>query len=294
MKISLSLCLLLLSLYGTAQFSLKADSSKVAALNTEDEAEAYPFLSADGLRLYYTSGWSRERIYLSERSSIDSSFVHARVLSMNLPANLTGATLTADELEIYLFDVFRSYYSKRKSIKDEFPAPVVIRELGTGHRRPAISPDGTELVAIYARDTVQHFRKDPAGVFTKAGTLNYPEGLTPAAGQFSKDGLHYIMTVSNRGHRKKGEGMDSVLILQYSRSSTRSPFGSYEIILNELPTKPFQITMDASQKILIAVLNTVEWKWESNNLVYYVVEKKAPRKAAGNHKPSKAAKDRVQ
>lgn len=273
MRAYLSLCLLLLSLYGTAQFRLKADSGKVARLNTEDEAEAYPFLSADGLRLYYTSGTGRERIYVSERSSIDSPFADARLLSRNLPSNLSGATLTANELEIYLFDVYRSYHSKRKSIKEEFPAPAVIRELGTGHRRPSISPDGNELVALYTKDTVQHFRKNPAGIFIKKGTLDYPEGFTPASGQFSKDGLHYIMTVNNRGQSKKGNGVDSILILKYSRNSPDSPFGSYETIFNELDEKPFQITMDASRKILIAVLNTGEWKWESNNLVYFVVEK---------------------
>lgn len=272
MRTYLSICLLLLSLYGTAQFRLKADSSKVAQLNTETEAEAYPFLSADGLRLYYTSGESG-KIFLSERKSIDSPFVDAHLLSRNLPKDLNGATLTANELEIYLFDIFRSYYSKRNSVNDEFATPTVIRELGTWHGRPSISPDGKELIAIYTRDTVQHFVKNSAGVFTITGTLDYPKGFVPAAGQFSKDGLSYIMTANKKEQDNKGEEVNNILILKYSRSSVNSPFKAYEIILNELHQKPFQITMDADQRILIAVLNTGEWKWESNNLVYYIIEK---------------------
>ena len=266
-----------------AQFKLTVDSLKVSYLNTNTNAEAYPFISKDGLRLYYTS--SQEglgRIYISERKTKEENFQLSRPLSVNLPDSFFGATLTDNELEIYLFDSWKSYHSRRTSTSDEFPFPTLIKELGDCHTKPAISPNGEELIAVHgsgcdtsrkSRDSIRIFVRNEDGFFQKSGVLDFPVGFRPGPGQFSKDGLNYYTIVDKRWYEYNKGWQDSTLSLKYSRASLKSPFREYEIILTEFQQgRPEQITFDADQTIMIGVLTT-KMEWRKNNLIYYVVNK---------------------
>lgn len=267
-----------------AQFKLAVDSLKVGSLNTINNAEAYPFISNDGLRLYYTS--SQEglgRIFISERKAREENFLSSRPVSENLPDNFFGATLTDDELSIYLFNALKSYYSIRASKKDDFSFPMLIKELGNCHTKPAISPNGEELIAVHgsgcdtsrkSRDTIRLFVRNSDGIFQRKDILHYPEDFRPGPGQFSKDGLNYYTTVDKRWYDYNKGWQDSILSLKYSRASLKSPFLKYEIIFSEFKQgRPEHITFDADQTIMIGVLTT-KMEWKKNNLIYYVVGKK--------------------
>jgi hypothetical protein len=294
MKQAFFIFLLFLSLSGRTQFKLEADSTKINKLNTAMSAEAFPFISADGLRLYFTSGQEGlGRIYISKRKHVNAPFLKCVPLSSNLPDSLFGGTLTSNELEMYLFDGWQAYYSKRKNKSEQFSKPVSIPELGECHRAPSISPIGDELIVINSsgcddsrrsRDTVRLLAKNAVGSFERISTLNYPEGFEPGQGQFSKNGLSYIMTVSKRWYDRDKEWLDSTLVLKYVRNSLRQPFEEYQVILNELNKKPMQISIDASESILVAVVSTDMWRSKSTDLVYYHIKKNNVKTTAQTRK----------
>ncbi len=264
------------------QVRIRPDSGKLYLLNTASSAEAYPFISNDGLRLYYTSGKEdRGGIYFAVRKSINDSFRTSLRLSKSLPDKFVAGTLTSNELEIYMWDLWRVYFSKRETINDLFPTPTFISELGDNHRTPAISPNGEELVAVFnslsepdknSIDSIRVFKKDMSGRFRRIYTLNYPRGFRPGPGQFSKDGLCFFISINKQIYEYGKVPFDSICSLMYKRSSLQETFTGYEFIFEDLTNenRPDQISFTLERKIMIGVLS-IKNRWNKNNLMYYHV-----------------------
>src|ERR1700740_2129980 len=70
-------------------------------LNTQ-YADAYPWISADGLRLYYTDGGNNQIMY-TERSNINSYFNAPTVAPLTF-AGAISCWLTQNELTMYISD----------------------------------------------------------------------------------------------------------------------------------------------------------------------------------------------
>jgi hypothetical protein len=258
------------------------DSTKTILLNTPSEAEALPYLSSDGLRLYYTSSQEGDgRIYISQRKTTDDNFPRGNPLSKNLPDSFIGSTLTNDELEIYVSDAWHAYYSKRRTKNEDFPFPALIGDIGDCSRiRPAVSPNGEELIIVYdalcdtslrgkGKDSIRLFARDKTGEFHRKGFLNFPRNCEAGVGQFSKDGLNYYTTVTQRWYDYDKGWQDSTIILKYSRASLSSDFGNYEIINPDFEgQKPKQITFNGDGTIMIGVRSSY-WEWKKNDLIYY-------------------------
>lgn len=278
MKFHFALLCCACSILTHAQSNFILDSTKITKLNKTTEGEALPFLSSDGLRLYFTS--SQEglgRIYMSQRKTTDDNFAIASPLSKNLPDSFLGATLTNDELELYTSDTWRAYYSKRPTKNDDFSILKLIGEVGECSRiRPAVSPNGTELIIVYTslcdtargvKDSIRLFAMDSKGEFHRKGFLNFPKGFDPGVGQFSKDGLNYYTSVNKRWY--KNGWNDSSLTLKYSRESLSSDFSDYEIINFDFEgQKPIQITFNGDGTIMVGVRTTM-WEWKKNDLLYF-------------------------
>jgi len=78
-------------------------------VNSPNEAEAYPWISANGLTLYFTKGHS---VYFAERKSRYEDFGEPK--EVNIPdENVTSCWLTNDELNLYT----TSYSSSSPSVK---------------------------------------------------------------------------------------------------------------------------------------------------------------------------------
>ena len=85
-------------------------------INNPDEAEAYPWISADGLRLFFIKG---NTIYKSERTSRYDDFASDHVLEIEDNNSITSCWLTNDELHLYTTSSIIKHYS-RSSIQDQF------------------------------------------------------------------------------------------------------------------------------------------------------------------------------
>lgn len=179
------------------------------AINTVNICEAYPFLSADGLRLYLTSDRTGGfgRLYISTRKSINEPFGKPEILSKKLEDGYYCATLTKDELTICMAKEGDIYIGHRKNITDEFGTPVKITGLDEArYFAPAISPDGNEMIVLRTENGIDVnicLKKSGAYQFEKTGTIVMPDSVDAEPGQFSKDGLSYYTSLVDANGEEK-------------------------------------------------------------------------------------------
>jgi hypothetical protein len=104
----------------------------LSEINLPDSPDAYPWISPDGLRLYYTRG--NGRLFVSQRASTNDLFSTPSLVTFNITDTLNSilsSWLTADELQIYYITSYPNYHffhATRLTIKDPFTEP----ELCTG------------------------------------------------------------------------------------------------------------------------------------------------------------------
>ena len=244
----------------------KFDSPLTKLVNKPGVADAYPFLSGDGLRLYFTT--NREgghgRFFISTRKNTMEAFGEAVVLSKNLTDGYFAGSLTADELTLYMVKSGKMYMSKRMSKDSEFGEPVLIKGVADKyHYGPAISPDGNEMIVMSSlgrNKIVKIYKKVTDTEFREAGELPIPEGNSPGPGQFSKDGLSYYFSFEN--------GKKEVAIWRYSRRSVTDKF----VDLEELPVRinalqrNFQPTVNADASIIIHTTSQNDL-WDEDDIV---------------------------
>jgi hypothetical protein len=204
------------------------DCRETKSINRPGIADAYPFLSADGLRLYYTS--SRDggfgRLFLSTRKSTDDAFSKPEPLSRNITTGYFAASLTNDELTICMVESGDLYISVRSNRNQEFPQPVKLSGTdGNSHYGPSISFDGKEIISnieINGKDRIRIYKRTGTYQVQKVKDLLLPSGQESGPGQLSKDGLSYYFSIAT----KKSEHL-----WRYTRKSVADEFGN----LTELP-----------------------------------------------------------
>jgi len=292
LRSKLLICFVLLSfttnirsqvLQETRETRLERDFASL--INRPGICEAYPYLSADGLRLYFTS--DREggfgRIYYCSRNSVGENFSEPLILSKNITDGYYCATFTADELTMYMAMQGEIYVSKRKGLASEFSKPEMVKGLVTGFKyAPAISPEGNELIMI--RDSFQNndvtyvYKKINEKEFVRTGSLSLPIGrLTP--GQFSKDGLIYYAAYEISNSKKTGEIDQSPGIEQIMIKYTRKALGDKFEEIQELPAaanpakRNHQPTVNGDGSIMI-IVNTEknEWKYNELRLIHFEID----------------------
>jgi hypothetical protein len=90
-------------------------------INDSTDADAYPWISPDGLRLYYTKGSS---LAVAARESLQGLFGTPQPLPMRGGDAYFGAWLTDDETETYCGTGYEVSYAWRTSPSDSFSVPV--------------------------------------------------------------------------------------------------------------------------------------------------------------------------
>ena len=99
------------------------------ASNDPNLSDSYPWLSPDGLRVYFTKQFGANiKFYITERNSLDEPFGEAKELGLSLPkvSNNMSCHLSNDETELYALSGSNIYYSKRDKATGEFSVPVEI------------------------------------------------------------------------------------------------------------------------------------------------------------------------
>ncbi|MGG9962907.1 T9SS type A sorting domain-containing protein [Ferruginibacter sp. SUN106] len=189
----------------------KPEFAQTKAINIADKCDAYPWISSDGLRLYFNSNrdGGHGNIYFSRRSSVDQPFEAPHKAFPSLENKYYAVSLTADELTMILtLEGYTLYIATRKSVTENFSTPKVIEELKD--RRlfaPGISADGSELMVIdctgdndtktIKSDGTIRYVKNAAGIFTRKERLIVPDNKVVGPGQLGKDGLTYYCSLKN-------------------------------------------------------------------------------------------------
>lgn len=246
----------------------KFDSPMTKLVNKPGVADAYPFLSADGLRLYFTS--NREgghgRFFVSTRKSIKEPFGEPVVLSKHLPDGYYAGSLTSDELTLCMVNSGDMYISKRYSRSGEFSEPVQLKGIPDQyHFGPAVSPDGNMIIVTATVDNIDVFKiytRQSEYTFTEAGILPVPQGNDIGPGQFSKDGLSYYFSIEDEKVTKEAS------IWRYTRPSTNDKFVDLEqlpVTINALQ-RNFQPTVNADASIIVHVTSQNDL-WEEDDIV---------------------------
>ncbi|MDD5528686.1 MAG: T9SS type A sorting domain-containing protein [bacterium] len=128
----------------------------LSEINITDTADAYPWISPNGLHLYFAQEDSQGvYLYMASRSNRDSLFGAKESLKINFPGtNNFSCFLTNNELEIY-FRAGIIYYAKRGSIGDTFSTPEAMPEFsGIGFVSGlSLTPDSSELYLYNVPDT---------------------------------------------------------------------------------------------------------------------------------------------
>jgi len=175
-------------------------------INTDD-SESYPWLSLDGLRLYFTQQQQGQNSFMmASRTSVDSLFGNPDFLSVpQIPDyRPTSCWLTNDELEIFytvnLSTTTQLYHAVRDSIEAAFLSPTLVEVDGVDldfYGGPSLTQDKSQLFLYSRIDDVKNLY-----VFEQTGTHHYTfshelDVNNPFPGQLTKNGLGYYMTQSN-------------------------------------------------------------------------------------------------
>lgn len=184
--------------YADAINSIVYDSVRVLSeLNVIGEADAYSWLSADGLRLYYTSGSPANHIMFAERLTSNSFFNAPVALSISLsPA--TSIWLSDDELDAYVSNGGTLYYSHRATTNSSFTTmnPLQLSGISTGFISAASLDSSQNELFLYSNNAgssiLEFTRTSPSG-FNYVRSLTFPSGYTPTPGQLSKDNLSFFV-----------------------------------------------------------------------------------------------------
>lgn len=163
-------------------------------VNEEGVAEAYPWLSADALRLYYTKN---NAIFMSSRNSRYEDF--DKPVRIEVDETVISTWLTNNELEMYVCNGHEIKIYQRNALNDPF---MYHKNLDLGDALEGFisgicfTPDMRTMV-IYNSDDGQRlgiFNVTPGGRPELRKTLTVPFGEI-AVGQLSKDGKWLYFSV---------------------------------------------------------------------------------------------------
>jgi Secretion system C-terminal sorting domain len=245
-------------------------------INIDNLGCGYPYISLDGLRLYFTKsvdvqGISNANLYFVSRSNLNSPFSNRQLVSSNFAMGSTGCWLTNDELEIFFRRKDTIYYSSRTSIENQFatPQPVNLNNYEGYIQGISLTPDKKELYFHTRVDNTHSYIFKYMRIgnlsYTLQDTLSVPSGFIPTPGQLSKDGLKYLVGLTNEH--------DTTKLYQYSRTKVTDRFSNATIMdngINNSSRSNTQTTITADEKIIVWVKNN-DHLWTGN--AFYIQER---------------------
>jgi hypothetical protein len=257
----------------TEENAKTVDCRETNGINKSKVADSYPYLSEDGLRLYFTS--NREgghgRFFISTRKSINDPFAEPKVLSKNLTDGYYAGTLTGDELTLCMVNSGSMYISTRSNRNEEFPSPIIVTGTTDSYNfGPSISKDGKEIIVTVksgGKDKIRVYRRTGPATVDLKSSFSFTEGSDPGPGQFSKDGLSYYFSV---------EKNDKESLWRFTRKTiTDDIFGNPEQLPEHIKglKNYLQPSLNGDGSILVFVTspNNV---WEGDDIILVNIFKK--------------------
>src|SRR5258706_6852161 len=177
----------------------------ISEINQADPiGEGYPYVSSDGLRLYFSQGTGNSvmNLYVSSRNNTGGPFGAKQLLSSNFPNGCFSGWLTNDELEIFYIYSSTMYYSSRTSSLSSFNTPTVVTLNGMGSNffaGPSLTLNKQELYLWSVNGTISKLIKTGTLDYSFSGNLTFPAGCLAGPGQLSKDDLTYYLSLDSNG-----------------------------------------------------------------------------------------------
>ena len=197
------------------------DLQLLSGLDSPSNGEGFPWISSDGLRLYYTQGpGGNNHLRLASRTSITDQFTSSTVVLVGEAIDQTSCSLSADELTLW----FTSFGAVRKATRATTAAPwgasqaINIIDTPTYSKSPTLTPDEQQMVLSLDVDNVIYLERTGPMDYTYSGPVSSGvSGTGPC--QMSADGLYLYFGATRNGH---------LIPHRMSRTSTTDPFGSTE------------------------------------------------------------------
>jgi len=248
-------------------------------LNDAANSDAYPWISENGLHLYYTSGANANGLMYASRANLTDNF-SAPVLVPTSVSNTHQYWLSNNELDMYASTPNSStiYYHHRNSVMQAFNLVDSISLNVPGNTVPlnfwnvslnqaqtklyvAVN-DGTNCLGIY------EFDRSSSNSFTFNQDFQFPEGFSVRSGQLSKDELYFFFSASDNSANFKMyqfNRTDAAISFDYS---TISEVGN----LNNPADYNAQPNVSGNLEWIVFVRNATDW-WSDNEL--YIAQKEA-------------------
>lgn len=233
---------------------------KLTEINIPNVADAYPWISADGLRLYYINGSSTDSIMFTQRANTNSYFS----TPVRLPISgfdPYSCWLSKDELDIYICENDSLLYAHRNSVSLPFSRPVNISLIGiipsvTG---PSLNSAQDELFLYFFNYGIIRMSRSSPTSFTYTGDLLVPSGNSTGPAQLSKDDLTLFFSVTQGTNR----------LYQMTRTSTSDSFDTttFQQIQGINDTSAFNAQPSMSDSLdWVAFVRNPYNTWDGNDL----------------------------
>ena len=241
-------------------------------INKVDTPDVYPYITPDGLRLYFAQGVAggNTNLFYASRSNTDSLFGNPKLVDHDIVAgSLKGCWLTNDELELYYSLNDAIYYSNRPSLTDTFSLPVSVTltgDFGGYICGPSLTPDKQELyfwgkTDFYGNDMyIFKYIMTDSLTYTLADTLDFDAGYAADIGQLSKDGLKYYLGLKSGG---------LVKLYQMDRPNTSAQFSNLTIlndVINDASALRNSTPSVTSDESILVWLRNIPGTWPNNDI----------------------------
>lgn len=241
----------------------------VSELNDPNFADAFPWISSDGLSIYYTQGnFPEKRLVVASRPDTLSLFgTPVEVLGISSVGSFSH-WLSEDELNIYLCNGVSIYVSKRNTIGQSFTTPVQVSITMPTHDfifGPSLNAERTKLyLGVTFQDQFPGYyelSKSDENTFGNARKIEFPTGHMVHSGQLSKDGLVFFYSASLPGSKDQ-----MYMLTRTNEEVTFNPGTSMKVGgINDQDFNNGQASMSAGLK-WVAFVRSSDDSWNSYDL----------------------------
>ena len=259
-----------------SSYSENYDLRPLFELDQLSTGEAYPWISDDGLRLYYTAYDQHNEVFgiwYAERDGIDESFYSHRFLDINsLDTDNISSWLSNDENTLAFVKrtdaddrLSEIFISRRNSIEDEFEnAQQIIIEGGIKGTliSPSFTPDMSQLMVFNeykSRTYLFVFERVSDLHYRYKAEIKFPKKYRVKTGNLSADGLEYYLSLETRYTKP--------FLYVLRRESLDSEFVSLKKFESQLINDPLERNHQvyfSPNKHFAVFTRSFENEWDSN------------------------------
>jgi hypothetical protein len=246
-------------------------------INMENQADAYSWLSKDGLRLYFTRDNSSDEIWKAERKSISDEFINPKSILIDgvLGDDIFSCWLTEDEKTVFFVThedkgvfsttLYRASYNEQsKSFKNPLKINLTGGEISVATSifisGPSLTEDLSQLFVYYngdhSNERIASFASQDGINYEFKSFLNNADNYCP--GTLADNGLSFYLTLRNEDN----------LLVKLTRPELNSEFENptYYIIDSSINTDKNYYQPCVNSELGIISLTYGVGTWESNNL----------------------------